>query len=146
MTIQLLLPTPSSKRPEVSISTFGIKIFFLDHSEMPHLIPLKMSTIFKGKKKTKCSQGCAEIRILVQLLCVHAESLQSSLCNAMDCSLPGFSVSMDSGQEYWTGLPCPHPRELPNPEIEPASLKSPALAGGFLPEVLRAGVSWWLTW
>ena len=46
--------------------------------------------------------------------------------------------SWDSGQEYWSGLPCPPPRDLPNPGIEPASLKSPALAGGFLPEVLSS--------
>ena len=31
-------------------------------------------------------------------------------------------------QEYWSGLPCPPPEDLPNPEIEPASL---ALAGKF---------------
>ena len=36
-----------------------------------------------------------------------------------------------SRQEYWNGLPFPTPGDLPNPEIEPASLKSPALAGGF---------------
>ena len=36
-----------------------------------------------------------------------------------------------SRQEYWIGLPCPPPRNLPNPGIEPSSLMSPALAGGF---------------
>ena len=35
-----------------------------------------------------------------------------------------------SRQEYWSGLPCPCPGDLPNPRIEPASLLSPALAGG----------------
>ena len=30
-------------------------------------------------------------------------------------------------QEYWSGLPSPLPRDLPNPGIEPASLASPAL-------------------
>ena len=33
-----------------------------------------------------------------------------------------------SQQEYWSGLPCPPPGDLPDPGIEPAS---PALAGGF---------------
>ena len=33
-----------------------------------------------------------------------------------------------SRQEYWRGLPCPPPGDLPNPETEPMS---PALAGGF---------------
>ena len=36
-----------------------------------------------------------------------------------------------SRQEYWSGLPCPPPGDLPIPGIEPSSLMSPALAGGF---------------
>ena len=36
-----------------------------------------------------------------------------------------------SRQEYWSGLPCPPPRDLPNPGIKLGSLMSPALAGGF---------------
>ena len=35
-----------------------------------------------------------------------------------------------SRREYWSGLPCPPPGDLPDPGIEPASLMSPALAGG----------------
>ena len=34
-------------------------------------------------------------------------------------------------QEYWSGLPFPSPGDLPDPGIEPASLVSPAPAGGF---------------
>ena len=37
-----------------------------------------------------------------------------------------------SRQEYWSGLPCPPPGDLPNPGTEPMSLASPALADGFL--------------
>ena len=33
-------------------------------------------------------------------------------------------------QEYWSGLPCPSPGDLPDSRIEPRSLKSPILAGG----------------
>ena len=37
-----------------------------------------------------------------------------------------------SRQEDWSALPClPPPGDLPNPGIEPVSLMSPALAGGF---------------
>ena len=36
-----------------------------------------------------------------------------------------------STQEYWSGLPCPSPGDLSDPGIEPESLMSPALAGGF---------------
>ena len=38
-----------------------------------------------------------------------------------------------SRQEYWSGLPCPSPGDLPDPGIKPASLKCPALAG-YLPQ------------
>ena len=41
-------------------------------------------------------------------------------------------LSMEfSRQEYWSELPCPSPGDLPNPGIEPPSLRSPALADGF---------------
>ena len=36
-----------------------------------------------------------------------------------------------SWQEDCSGMPCPPPGDLPDPWIEPVSLKSPALAGGF---------------
>ena len=34
-----------------------------------------------------------------------------------------------SRQEYWSGLSCPPPGDLPHPGIEPMSVRSPALAG-----------------
>jgi len=35
---------------------------------------------------------------------------------------------MDSpGKEYWSGLPCPPPEDLPDPGIKSASPVSPAL-------------------
>ena len=36
-----------------------------------------------------------------------------------------------SRQEYWSGLPCPPPEDLPHTGIEPESLMSPVLADGF---------------
>ena len=36
-----------------------------------------------------------------------------------------------SRQEYWSGLPCPPPGDLPDLRIEPESLTSPALEGRF---------------
>ena len=36
-----------------------------------------------------------------------------------------------SRQEYWSGFPFPSLEDLPEPGIEPTSLTSPALAGGF---------------
>ena len=65
---------------------------------------------------------------------LHAKSLQlcPTLCHPMDCSLPGSSVHGDSpGKEYWSGLPCPPPGDLPNPGLKPVTLMFPALIGGF---------------
>ena len=53
-----------------------------------------------------------------------------TLCDPMDCNLPGSSVMGFPRQEYWSGLPFPSLRDLPDPGIEPSS---PALASGFLP-------------
>ena len=36
-----------------------------------------------------------------------------------------------SRPEYWSGLPLPSAGDLPHPGIEPTSLMSPTLAGGF---------------
>ena len=43
-----------------------------------------------------------------------------------------------SRQEYWNGLPCPTPGDLPNPVTEPMSLMSLELAGGFF----TTGTTW----
>ena len=51
-------------------------------------------------------------------------TLRTAACQA--------SLSMGlSRQEYWSGLPCPPPGNLPDPGIEPVSLMSSALAGRF---------------
>ena len=52
-------------------------------------------------------------------------------------------LSMEfSMQEYWSGLPCPPPDDLPDPGIKPTSLMSPALAGGFF----TASTTWEARW
>ena len=40
-------------------------------------------------------------------------------------------MSMDLQARNWRGLPCPPPGDLSDPGIEPVSLMSLALAGGF---------------
>ena len=60
-------------------------------------------------------------------MCMCAWSLQLCpvICDLMDCSHPQDAPGRN------TGLPYPPPRDLPDPGIEPGSLISPALAGGF---------------
>ena len=65
--------------------------------------------------------------------CVHAKSLQ--LCPTLVTLQTGAHKALlpmgYSRQEYWSGLPCPPPGDLSDPGIEPVSLMSPELAGGF---------------
>ena len=57
------------------------------------------------------SKLCAVLWLVTQLC--------PTPCNPMDCSSPGPSVHRRvSRQEYWSGLPCPPPGDLPNPGIE----------------------------
>ena len=54
-----------------------------------------------------------------------------TLYDPMDHS-PTAPLSMEfSRQEYWAGLPCPPPGDVPDPGIKPVSLASPALSCGF---------------
>ena len=62
-----------------------------------------------------------------------AKSLQSwrffATLQTVVCQAP---LSMGfSRQEYWRGLPCPPPGDLPDPRIKPLSQAFPALAGRF---------------
>ena len=52
-----------------------------------------------------------------------------SLSDTMDYGSPDSSVHGVLRQEYWSGLPCSSPGDLPHPGIEPMS---PALAGWIL--------------
>ena len=73
---------------------------------------------------------------IVPYMCVlPAKSfhLCPTLCNPMDCSLPGSSSMGFSKQEYWSGLSCPSPGDLPDPGIEPESSAAPALQADSLP-------------
>ena len=67
------------------------------------------------------------------MISVYAQSLRhgqlSAILWTVACQTPllmGFS-----GQEFWSGVPFPAPGDLSDPGIEPVSLVSPALAGGF---------------
>jgi len=53
-----------------------------------------------------------------------------ALCNPMDCSCQAPLSMGFSRQEYWSGLPCPPPGDLPHPGIES---RSPTLQVDSLP-------------
>ena len=71
-------------------------------------------------------QVCAQLLGRVQLF-AHLQSMSRQAPQSMGLSR----------QDYWSGLPCPPPGELPHPGITPASVRSPASSGGF-----TTGATW----
>ena len=64
--------------------------------------------------------------------CVLSHFSRVQLCTTLWTKAHQTPLSMGfSRQEYWSGLPCPPPGDLPNPGTELTSLMSPALAGVF---------------
>ena len=59
--------------------------------------------------------GCFTMLCFCAVLCIVVQSCPTSWTVAHQAPLSmGFS-----GQEYWGGLPCPSPGDLPNPGIKP---------------------------
>ena len=64
-------------------------------------------------------------------MCVHVCSVVS---DSVTPSTVAHQVPLSGGfprQEYWSGLPFPPAGDLPDPEIEPMSVRFPPLAGSF---------------
>ena len=81
-----------------------------------------------------CVCLCVCLYIVESMLAyLHAKLLKSCLTVILwtvACQAPlstGFSR-----QEYWSGLPCPPPGDLPNPGMEPTFPAAPALQADFL--------------
>ena len=62
--------------------------------------------------------------------CCCCAPSQPTLCDPMDCSPPS-SSALGIFEARKLELPLPPPGDLPDPGIEPKSLKSPSLASGF---------------
>ena len=87
-------------------------------------------------RNNKINWNCQLRMLLIEIPSVRvclATQLCLTLCNPLDCSLPGSSVHGIFRQEYLTGLPFPSPGDLPDPGIEPVSPVSPALQVDSLP-------------
>ena len=78
-------------------------------------------------------------RVLCSYACVHAKTLQSytTLCDPMDCSLPGPSVCrfLQARILKWVAIPSSRSSW---PKINPESLASSALADNSLPSHLES--------
>ena len=79
----------------------------------------------------------ADVTITGIHTCVHAQSLSCvQLLGTLWTVAHQAPQSMELfRQEYWSGLPFLPPAYLPDTGVEPESLESPALAGGFFTTV-----------
>ena len=71
----------------------------------------------------------------VHILDIYVHEVTSVMSDSVTLCTVACHAPLSMGlsrQEYWSGLPCPAPGDLPEPEIELTSLMSSALAGGFL--------------
>ena len=107
-----LLPPPMWQYFHFCLSTLTL---FIDNTENSILF-LKFQMSF-----TIMFKSC--VCLLSHFSCVWLFVTLQTVAHQVPLSI-GFSR-----QEYWNGLPCPPPWNLPDPGIEPASLTSPALAG-----------------
>ena len=91
-------------------------------------IDLRRKTFF-GKIISKSFACRKEYKLLCADACVLSCFSHVWLCDPMDCSQLGSYIHGNSaGKNTGVGCPCPHPGDLPDPEIKPVSLMSPALA------------------
>ena len=75
----------------------------------------------------KCSSSEHTVHMRAKLL----QSCPTSVCDPMDCSLPGSSVSGVFQARILEWVAVPFSRESSDPGMQPVPLLSPALAGRF---------------
>ena len=85
-----------------------------------------MDYLVHGDAKSKKShlQG----QCVCVCVCVLSHFSGWQLCDPMDLARQAPLSMGFSRQEYWSGLPCPPPGDLPSPRMEPESISSLALA------------------
>ena len=108
----------------------GNQLYFTGHNSFPFLKLFTLFLIFynlhsmRNSPKTMEGKECC-----CSLVAKSCPSLLQPCGLYVACQAPLFMGF--PRQEYWNGLPFPSPGDLPNPGIEPMSLKSLTLAGRF---------------
>ena len=115
----------------------GILLSELENRSISGIFPLFIRNLIVSIPQpliTKFGQNSSLIYLSLiyhSLCCVFSHSVVSdSLLPHGQTSPAGYSPWEFSRQEYWSGLPCPPPGDLPNPRIK---LGSPALQADSLP-------------
>ena len=105
--------------------------FFMVHLSHPYMTTGKTMALtrqtFVGKATSLLFNTLTRFVILVAQSC-------PTLCDPVDCSLPGSSVHEIFQARILVWVAIPSPGDLPNPEIEP---RSPALQADSLPTELQ---------
>ena len=110
-------PNPGSSNPGQALGGGGFAHY--PHFRSPNRRGIESNSETKTPGFKSC--GC----VLSHLAVVSNSVTQWIAAHQAPLSM-GFSR-----QEYWSGLPCPPPGDLPDPGTESTSLMSPALAGVF---------------
>ena len=92
--------------------------------EATAFIRLVIVAVDSRKRLPSCNSS-RNVRMLRRFSCVRLFVTPWTVAHQAPLSTGFFR------QEYWSGLPCPPPGDLPDPGIKPVSLMSPALAGVF---------------
>ena len=105
-----------------------------------------------SKQRKTHGQEKEELKLGLCLLCLHTHALHMSShlhAKSLSCvwlfETPwtvAHQFPLPTGfprQEYWSVWPCPPPGDLPNPGVEPVSLTSSALTGGFFNHCYHLG-------
>ena len=89
----------------------------------------KASTLLKATQPTLSCIQATEQKAHLYWWCMSAKSLQLhlTLCDPVDVAHQASLSMRFSRQEYWGGLLCPSPGDLPDPRIKPVSPVTPAL-------------------
>ena len=94
-----------------------------------HLVAKYLGVIFESSS----SYRLYVTRYLVLPRACLVSQLCPTLCDLRTVALQAPQFMGFTRQEYWRGLPCPPPGDLPDPRIEHTSPVSPALQGNSLP-------------
>ena len=94
--------------------------------------PLSVPTVLPLAELSHSKADLSSFCFLAQRACVLSHFSHVRLSETVWTTACQAALSMGfSRQEYCSGLPCLPPWDLPNPGIEPTSLMSSALVGGF---------------
>ena len=100
---------------------------FLTQGSNPGLLHCRQILYRLSHQGSPCVCVCVRVCVYTQA-CVlsHFGRVRLFVISCTVASQAPLSTGL-SRQEYWSGLPCPPPGELPDPGIEPMSSAAPAL-------------------